>query len=69
MPCQFKGTATTILDASPIHFKIEQFNWDCKLAYEGGPRDGKYLLWIDGVLVTDLPSAPPIKKDNIPPVC
>ena len=35
----------------------------------GNDNAGKYILWINEVAVCDLPAAPPIKKDNIPPVC
>ena len=28
-----------------------------------------YKLWIDGVLTSELPAAPPITKENIPVVC
>ena len=69
MPCEFYGTATTMLDATQLQFSVEQFDWDCKLSYEGDAYKGKYLIWINEVLVTDLPAAPPIKKDNIPMVC
>ena len=30
---------------------------------------GNYILHLNDVLVTDLSKAPPIKKDNLPPVC
>ena len=59
-----------MLDETPLQFRVEQFDWDCKLTFEGPYYDeGKYLLWINEVLVTDLPAAPPIKKENIPVVC
>ena len=58
-----------MLDATQLRFRVEQFGWDCKLSYEGDYRQGKYLMWINEVPVTDLPAAPPIKKDNIPVVC
>ena len=37
----------------------------------GGGRwmPDRYCLWIDDILVTDLPDAPPIKKEDIPIVC
>ena len=31
--------------------------------------DGKYILHINDVLATELPPAPAITKDNLPPVC
>ena len=58
-----------MLDATPLQFRVEQYDWDCKLSFEGDFMQGKYLMWINDVLVSDLPSAPPIKKDNIPIVC
>ena len=57
------------MKASPLQFIVEEFNWDCKLSYDGNDYSGKYLLWINEVLVSQLPAAPPIKKDNIPVVC
>ena len=71
MPCEDHTyqTAKTMLDKSPLKFSIEQYNWDCKLSYKEKPYPAKYLLWINEVLVSDLPAAPPIKKDNIPVVC
>ena len=67
--CQYKSNSTTILSESPLEFCVKQYDWKCKLSYQGESKDGKYLLWINGVLVTDLPAAPPIKKEDIPPVC
>ena len=58
-----------MLDATPLQFSVEQFDWDCKLSYEGEWYTGHYSLWINDVLVSDLPAAPLIKKDNIPIVC
>ena len=58
-----------MLDATPLQFRVEQFDWDCKLSYEGEWYTGHYSLWINDVLVSDLPAAPLIKKDNIPIVC
>ena len=69
MPCETFETATTILDTTPLKFRVEQFDWDCKLSYEGSWTKGEYLLWINEVLVSDLPAALPIKKENIPVVC
>ena len=31
--------------------------------------DGEYVLHLDDELATELPEAPPITKDNLPPVC
>ena len=31
--------------------------------------DREYILHVDDVLVTELPKAPPIKKENLPKVC
>ena len=62
-----------MLDKTPIEFSIDQFDWQCKLAFEEDKNkegDGKYLFWINDSLVTSLPNeAPPIQKDNIPTVC
>ena len=58
-----------MVNTSPVQFTVEQLNWDCKLSYKGNDYSGKYLLWINEVLVCQLPAAPPIKKDNIPVVC
>ena len=74
MPCEIiRGnrvhTNPYVLDKAPIEFSIEEFGWQCKLGYEGDEKDGKYLFWINGILVTTLPKAPPIKKENIPIVC
>ena len=54
-----------MLTATSLQFSVKQFDWDCKLSY----KFPKYLLWINEVLTTDLPVAPPIKKENIPVVC
>ena len=61
--------APKMLDQSALEFTIEQYNWYCKLAFEGTQRQGKYLLWINGKLVTDLQKAPPVRKENLPVVC
>ena len=58
-----------MLDAAPLEFYFEPFAWQCTLSYEGEWTNGKYLLWINDILVTALLEAPPIQKDNIPPVC
>ena len=70
MPCKFdRFTALTMLDTKALEFRVEQYDWSCKLTYEGDSNAGKSLLWINEVLVAALPPAPPIKKDNIPSVC
>ena len=58
-----------MLDKSPREFTIEEYGWLCKLSFEGYYETGKYLLWINGILATDLPAAPLLKKENIPVVC
>ena len=58
-----------MLDESPQEFSYELFEWKCKLGFEGDSKSGKYKLWINDMLVTDLPKAPLIEKDNIPVVC
>ena len=40
----------------------------CKLAWEGD-HYGEYILHINDTLATELPPAPAITKDNLPPVC
>ena len=62
-------TATIMLDAEPLEFNVEEFDWQCKLGYQGKYDDGKYLLWVNDILATALLKAPLIKKENIPPVC
>ena len=57
-----------MLNENPLEFSIKEFDWQCKLAYEGNAI-GKYLLWINDVLASELPKAPPIEKDHIPTVC
>ena len=69
MPCKCVIKATTYLHTTQLQFSVKQFDWDCKLSYNGDWRQGKYLLSINEVLVSELPPAPPIKKDNIPLVC
>ena len=70
MPCIInRPISETYLTDTPLQFSVDQFDWNCKLSYEGDFKQGKYLLWINEVLVTDLPAAPPIKKENIPVVC
>ena len=71
MPCEDYGdAASTMLDVKPIEFRVDQYGWDCKLAFEGDfKKGGKYLLWINEVLASALPKAPPIQKDDIPAVC
>ena len=70
MPSIYYGhTASTMLDIKPIEFRVDQYGWECKLAFEGHHEAGKYLLTINNVLANALSQAPPIQKDNIPPVC
>ena len=70
LPCRVDGqSAENMVDKTPKEFVLEEFNVNCKLSYEGKDEGGKYLLWIDGKLVNDLPIAPPIPKDSIPVVC
>ena len=49
------ATDTTNMEVTPLQFKIEQYNWGCKLTLKNDQYPGFYLLWIDEVLVTDLP--------------
>ena len=65
----FENSSKYKLDATPKEFRVEEFDWHCKLGYEGTCKEGNYLFWINDVLATSLPKAPPIKKDNIPVVC
>jgi len=58
-----------MLDEAPKEFALEEYNFKCKLSYEGKDEGGKYLMWINGEYVNDLPIAPPIPKDSIPVVC
>ena len=60
-------TAKNMLDAQPLEFRIEEKDWFCKLAYER--EKDKYLLWINDTIVSQLPIAPLIEKENIPVVC
>ena len=62
-------TAATMLDSAPLEFSIGDLDWHCKLSFKGKWENGKYLFWVNDILVTGLPKAPPIQKDNIPPVC
>ena len=48
-------------------FTVEGTKYNCKLKLN--VKEEQYLLWINEALVTELPPAPPIKKENIPPVC
>ena len=61
---------------SPVSFTIEkdEIERGCCLTFKktGGLRenpDGDYILTIKDVLATKLPLAPPIKKENLAPVC
>ena len=58
-----------MLDVKPLEFKVDQYGWQCKLAYEGDFKAGKYLFWVNEVLANTLPKAPPIQKEDIAPVC
>ena len=72
MPCKSWSdyTARTMLDASPVQFRVDQYGWQCKLAFECVEKEkGKYLFTIDEVLANTLPKAPPIQKEDIAPVC
>ena len=69
MPCKFtypggEFNATNMLDAKPLEFSIELFNWQCKLGFEGEwtheNYEGKYLLWVNDTLANALPEAPPV---------
>ena len=39
----------------------------CKLT--SSKDEYEYILYLDDVLATELPPAPPITKENLPPVC
>ena len=54
---------------SPVTFKLQTEDIDkvCKLGYDDLNR--QYILYIDDVLVSELPAAPAITKDHVPPVC
>ena len=43
-----------MLDVKPVEFRVDEFGWECKLAFEGNWNKGKYLLWINEVLATAL---------------
>ena len=61
MPCELYGeTASTLLDVKPLEFKVDQYGWECTLAFEGEGEDGKYLFTINEVLANALSKAPPI---------
>ena len=64
----FEYVAANYLDATPQEFFIDQFG-KCKLAFNGNQESGIYTIQIKEVLSTDLPSAPPIRKENVPDVC
>ena len=44
-----------MLDVKPLEFKVDQYGWQCKLAYEGDYKAGKYLFWINEILANTLP--------------
>ena len=57
-------------------FVIQGSNYRCKVTVlcifsdeEDKFVGGEWRLRINEILVTDLPPAPPMEKDNIPPVC
>ena len=56
MPCESFGyTAATMLDVKPLEFRVDQYGWECKLAFEGNIDAGKYLFTINEVLANALP--------------
>ena len=57
-----------MLDVVPAEFTIDEYGWHCKLAFVGN-KTGKYKLWINDTLVSDLPLAPPLTTDDIPSIC
>ena len=52
---------------SPVTFQLQTEDLDvmCKLAF----NYPDYILHLGDILATELPPAPPIKKENLPPVC
>ena len=49
-------TAPNLLDTTPQEFSVDQYGWICKLSFSGDEYgEGKYLLWINGTLATELP--------------
>ena len=70
MPCKNSFLATkTYLDASPQEFSIDQYGWQCKLAFEGDENAGKYSFYVNDTLASDLPKAPLTNKADIPLIC
>ena len=64
LSCLIRGT----LESKPQEFTLKDSGRKCKLAKIEDEHDS-YHLWIDDTLVTELPPAPPLAKDDIPVVC
>ena len=58
-------------DKTPKEFVLKDSGRKCKLAIENDEEGylKNYVMWIDETLVTDLPPAPAIEKEDIPVVC